>query len=91
MRGFLLITKCVSKKLSFSNLVWEDGIGILNLKNGYQVVVRTGKGTATTVGSPFEFELVPQNSIISDDRIGYCTEEEITELIKESQSLPKLK
>jgi hypothetical protein len=55
------------------------------------VVVRKGKGTATTVGSPYEFELVPVNSIISDDRIGYCTEEDIIQLIYESQALPKIK
>ena len=93
MQAFHLITKCVkmAKKKSFSDLQFEEGKASLKLKNGYTVVVRTGKGTATTVGSPYEFELVPQNSIISDDRIGYCSEEDITQLLYESQSLPKIK
>lgn len=93
MQGFLSRTECVSrKKYSFEDLVFDqsDKAGI-KLRNGYTVVVRKGKGTATTVGAPYEFELVPQNSIISDDRIGYCTEEDITQLMYESQSLPKVK
>ena len=79
------------KKKGFIDLKFENDKAILKLKNGYTVVVRTGKGTATTVGSPYEFELIPQNSIISDDKIGYCSEEEITQLMYESQSLPKVK
>ena len=79
------------KKKGFIDLKFEINKAILKLKNGYTVVVRTGKGTATTVGSPYEFELIPQNSIISDDRIGYCSEEEITQLMYETQSLPKVK
>lgn len=79
------------KKKDFIDLKFENDKAILKFKNGYTVVVRTGKGTATTVGSPYEFELIPQNSIISDDRIGYCSEEEITQLMYESQSLPKVK
>lgn len=79
------------KKKCFTDLKFENGKASLKLKNGYTVVVYTGKGTATTVGNPYEFELIPQNSIISDDRIGYCTEEEITQLMYESQSLPKVK
>ena len=92
MLVFLSITKCVSKKkLAFKDLIWSSDKASIELKNGYTVVVRTGKDTATTVGAKYEFELIPQNSIISDDRIGYCTEEDITELIHEAQSLPKLK
>ena len=55
------------------------------------MVVRRGKDTATTVGAEYEFELIPVNSIISDDKIGYCNEEDITQLMYEVQSLPKLK
>lgn len=92
MLEFLSRTKCVSrKKFSFADLTFNDNQAGIKLKNGYTVVVRKGKGTATTVGSPYEFELIPQNSIISDDRIGYCSEEDITELIHESQLLPKIK
>lgn len=79
------------KKHSFEDLVFESNKADIKLRNGYTVVVRKGKGTATTVGSPYEFELIPQNSIISDDIIGYLTEEDITQLICESESLPKIK
>lgn len=90
---FLSHTECVSKrKYSFIDLVFDQSNrASIKLRNGYTVVVRKGKGTATTVGSPYEFELIPQNSIISDDKIGYCTEEDITQLMYESQSLPKVK
>ena len=92
MLEFLSRTRCVSKKkFSFADLVFESDKAGIKLRNGYTVVVRKGKGTATTVGSPYEFELIPQNSIISDDKIGYCSEEDITELIHESQLLPKIK
>ena len=81
----------MAKKKTFKDLVFENNTASLKFKNGYTVVVRTGRGTATTVGSPYEFELVPVNSIVSDDRIGYLTEEEITQLMYEAQSLAKLK
>lgn len=81
----------MTKKKSFKDLIFEKNQASLKLKNGYTVVVRTGRGTATTVGSPYEFELVPVNSIVSDDRVGYLTEEEITQLMYEAQSLAKLK
>ena len=48
-------------------------------------------GPATTVGAPYLFECIPINSIISDDAIGYCTEDDITQLLHEVQSLTKLK
>ena len=66
---------------------FNNKVASLKLDNGYTVVVR--KNTpATTVGAEYEFELVPMNSIISDDKIGYCTKDDITELIRESSSLP---
>ena len=88
-----MITEYVkmSKKKSFKDLVFDGDKASLKLKNGYTVVVRTGKGTATTVGSPYEFELIPSNLTISDDKIGYCTEEDITQLMYESQSLSKIR
>ena len=81
----------MSKKKSFKDLVFDGDKASLKLKNGYTVVVRTGKGTATTVGSLYEFELIPSNLTISDDKIGYCTEEDITQLMYESQSLSKIR
>jgi hypothetical protein len=80
-----------SRNKSFIDLKFENNKATIKLKNGYIVVVRTGKGTATTIGSPYEFELIPLNSKICDDKIGYCTEEEITQLMYESQSLSKIK
>ena len=94
MPVFRMTTECVNmatKRKSFIDLKFENDKATLKLKNGYTVVVRTGRGTATTVGSPYEFELIPLNSKICDDRVGYCTEEEITQLMYESQSLTKIK
>ena len=79
------------KKKSFDDLIFENDRASLKLKNGYTVVVRTGKGTATTIGSPYEFELIPFNSIVCDDIVGYCNEEDITQLLYEAQSLSKIK
>lgn len=81
----------MAKKKSFKDLIFDKGKASLKFKNGYTVIVRTGKGTATTVGTPYEFELIPVNSIISDDRIGYLTDEDVTQLMYEVQSLSKLK
>lgn len=76
----------MSKK-SFKDLVFNDGVAELNLGNGYTVIVRKGKGTATTYGAPYEFQLVPANPIVADDIVGYCTEDDITTLIYESNKL----
>ena len=81
----------MTKKKSFKDLVFENNQASLKLKNGYTVVVRTGRGTATTVGSPYEFDLIPKNSVISDDKIGYLTDEDITQLMYEAASLTKIK
>lgn len=81
----------MTKKKAFKDLVFEENKASIKFKNGYTVIVRTGRGTATTVGSPYEFELVPVNPIVSDDKVGYCTEEDVTQLMYESQSLPKIK
>ena len=70
----------------------ENGSSIakLKFKNGYTVVVSKGTGTTTTIGSPYQLECVPQNANISDDIIGYLTEDEVTELMYEIQSLKKI-
>lgn len=81
----------MTRKKTFKDLTFKDNEASLKFKNGYTVVVRTGKGTATTVGSPYEFELIPTNFIISDDKIGYCSEEDIDQLLNDAQSLPKIK
>lgn len=91
MREHRLITASVKVKKTFKDLSFKDNQASLKMKNGYTVVVRTGKGTATTVGSPYEFEVIPMNSIISDDIIGYCSEDDITQLLHDVQALPKIK
>lgn len=82
-------------KKTFANLEFtsnEDGSSVakLKFKNGYEVVVSKGTGTATTIGSPYQLECIPQNANISDDVIGYLTEEEVTEIMYEIQSLKKI-
>lgn len=74
-------------KKSFKDLVFNNNVAKLELKNGYVVIVRKGRGTATTYGAPYEFELVPANPIVAEDIVGYCTEDDITMLIHESIKL----
>ena len=77
-------------KKSFKDLSWVDDVAEITFKNGYSAKVTRG-GVATTVGAPYLFECIPINSIISDDAIGYCTEDDINQLLHEVQSLTKLK
>lgn len=74
-------------KKSFKDLVFDNNVARLELKNGYTVIVRKGKGTATTYGVPYEFELSPFNPLVAEDIVGYCTEDDITTLIHESIKL----
>lgn len=74
-------------KPSFKSLKFISNKAVLPLRNGYTAIVRTGRGTATTIGAKYEFELVPMNLDISDDRIGYCNERDITSLLRECDSL----
>lgn len=80
----------MAKKKTFEDLQWNNNEASLTFKNGYQVVVRTGKGTVTTVGAKYEVEMIPLNSKVMDDRVGYCTEDDVTELMYEIQQLTKL-
>lgn len=80
----------MAKRKTFKDLQWNNNEASLTFKNGYQVVVRTGKGTATTVGAKYEVEMIPLNSKVMDDRVGYCTEDDVTELMYEIQQLTKL-
>lgn len=77
-------------KKSFKDLHFNNNEASIKFKNGYKVIVRTGQGTATTIGSKYEFEMIPLNSKVADDLVGYCTEEDITELMYEVQSLTKI-
>ena len=83
------ITECVRTmaKKSFKDLVFNDNVAKLELKNGYTIIVRKGRGTATTYGAPYEFELSPFNPLVAEDVVGYCTEDDITTLIHESIKL----
>ena len=80
----------MAKRKTFEDLQWNNNEASLTFKNGYQVVVRTGKGTATTVGAKYEVEMIPLNLKVMDDRVGYCTEDDVTELMYEIQQLTKL-
>jgi len=80
----------MAKRKTFKDLQWNNNEASLTFKNGYQVVVRTGKGTATTVGAKYEVEMIPLNSKVMDDRVGYCTEDDVTEILYEIQQLTKL-
>ena len=92
MLVFHLIIECVNmaSRKSFKDLQWDNNQAVLTFRNGYQVIVRTGKGTATTVGAKYEAEMIPMNSKVMDDRVGYCTEDDITEIMYEIQSLTKI-
>lgn len=74
-------------KWSFNDLKFDNNVAKLELKNGYTVIVRKGRGTATTYGAPYEFELNPINPLVAEDIVGYCNEDEITQLINESAQL----
>ena len=86
-----LIIKCVKMaRKSFKDLSFKDNVAVIRFKNGYTARITKG-GPATTVGSPYLFECIPINSIISDDAIGYCSEEDVTQLMHEVQGLAKIK
>jgi hypothetical protein len=80
----------MAKRKTFKDLQWDNNEASLTFRNGYQVVVRTGKGTATTIGAKYEVEMIPMNSKVMDDRVGYCTEDDVTEILYEIQQLTKL-
>lgn len=80
----------MATKKSFKDLLWDGDVAEIHFRNGYSARIVRG-GPATTVGAPYLFECIPINSIISDDAIGYCTEDDITQLLHEVQSLTKLK
>lgn len=88
MQEFRLVTTYV--KMEFKDLIWENNIATVSFKNNYTVrIIKHGPGT--TIGAPYTFECIPINSIISDDIIGYCTKNEIIQLLNETERLPKLK
>lgn len=81
--------------MKFSDLEFKTTIPLqrearVTLKNGYTAVIRTGYRTATTLGAPYEYDNIPRNADISDDVIGYCTKEDIINLINETSSKPCL-
>ena len=58
----------------------------LEFNNGYSCIVYKNS-PSTNRELPYEYELIPPNSNISDDNIGYCSKEEIISLLRESQNL----
>lgn len=83
---------------TFSDLVFEPisenshiQKASLTFKNGYGCNIYK-YSPYTNEGNPYEFELTMNgiktfNNNISDDNIGYCTEEDIEDLIKIAQKL----
>lgn len=70
----------------------EPGLKVarFTFPNGYTAIVRTGKKSVHTYGAPYDIECSPNNQNISDGLIGYCSEEQINEILYEIQHLPKL-
>ena len=73
-------------KKVFSDLTFNNGVAELSFQNGYSVKVETHT-SATTYGAPYEVTCIPTNNRISDEPIGYCTEEEVSQIMKEIQGL----
>lgn len=63
----------------------------LTLKNGYIVKVLKGFLAAHTYGAPYEITVTPTIKEISEDSVGYLSEQELFKLINEIEHYPKLK
>lgn len=63
----------------------------LTLKNGYTVRVLKGKFAAHTYGAPYELSISPIIKEITEDSIGYLSEEDLLKTVSEIESFPKLK
>lgn len=82
------------KFLSFSDLKFSEGKpakATLNFPNGFGVNIYY-RSSATNKELPYELELLRNNvpvidQRISDDNIGYCSEDDITTLMHQIQRL----
>lgn len=83
------------RRLEVKNLEFKESepglkVARFTFSNGYTAIVRTGKKSVHTYGAPYDIECSPNNQNISDGLIGYCSEEQIKEILYEIQHLPKL-
>ena len=83
------------RKLEVKNLEFKESepglkVARFTFSNGYTAIVRTGKKSVHTYGAPYDIECSPTNQNISDGLIGYCSEEQINEILYEIQHLSKL-
>lgn len=85
-------------KRTIDDLVFHPLKGIENteeaivpLKNGYTVKVLKGQYAAHTYGAPYELSLSPIIKEITEDSIGYLSEQDLLKLINEIENYPKLK
>lgn len=62
-------------------------------RNGYTVLIRYGKGTATTIGAPYEVQVIPLppkgHTYLSDDIVGYSTADDCNVMLQEVAHLKK--
>ncbi len=62
-----------------------------SFNNGYAVIIRYGKGTATTVGARYEIQIVPSppqgHPYLSDDIVGYSTADDVNMTLQEVSHL----
>lgn len=63
----------------------------LKLENGYTVKILKGQCATHTYGAPYELFVSPIVKDITDDSVGYLSEEDLIRLINEIENLPKLK
>ena len=74
-----------SKKKVFEDLTFENNEANITFPNGY-----SAKVTIHRTLNPYQIECIPVNQQISDEPIAYLTQEEVTQIMKEIQSLRPL-
>jgi len=77
-----------------NSLFGFNGQAKMDFDNGYGVSVITGEYAYTSELEPYEIAILHDGIItydthISDDVIGYCTQEKVTEIMKQVQELKK--
>lgn len=77
---------------------YNDIVGIsrwvIGFKNGYEASIITGKYTYTDKEHPYELAVLKNGELcydtpITNDVIGYLTEDEVGEILEKIEALPK--
>lgn len=63
----------------------------LTLKNGYTVHVLRGQHATHTYGAPYELYISPVIREITENSVGYLSENDLLKLINEIENYPKLR